>query len=187
MKFLPYLIANILIAFDSANIGEIPELIHLFSYINQSLYYFTKKHQPQVVNLQNKQPLMRNKNKQKCRELYTIEFLPTTLTHIHKKAVSYRHCWGKRALQAGKDCKTLGEGEVVPLRFERGLREPKTLVLPLHHGTSTKGHFCSLQCKSTTSFPNNQILAHKKCSVQTKVDTKVVHMPFREHKTRTKR
>lgn len=28
-----------------------------------------------------------------------------------------------------------GEGEVVPLRFERGLREPKTLVLPLHHGT----------------------------------------------------
>ena len=103
-----------------------------------------------------------------------------------KKAVSYRHCWGKRALQAGKDCKTPGEGEVVPLRFERGLREPKTLVLPLHHGTSTKGHFCSLQCKSTTSFPNNQILAHKKCSVQTKVDTKVGHMPLCEHKTRTK-
>ena len=90
-------------------------------------------------------------------------------------------------MQAGKDCKTLGEGEVVPLRFERGLREPKTLVLPLHHGTSTNGHFCSLQCKSTTSFPNNQILAHKKCSVQTKVDTKVAHMPFREYKTHTKR
>ena len=89
-------------------------------------------------------------------------------------------------MQAGKDCKTLGEGEVVPLRFERGLREPKTLVLPLHHGTSTKGHFCSLQCKSTTSFPNNQILAHKKCSVQAKVDTKVAHMPFREHKTQAK-
>lgn len=30
-----------------------------------------------------------------------------------------------------------GEGDVVPLRFERGLREPKTLVLPLHHGTNT--------------------------------------------------
>ena len=28
-----------------------------------------------------------------------------------------------------------GRGNVVPLRFERGLREPKTLVLPLHHGT----------------------------------------------------
>lgn len=80
-----------------------------------------------------------------------------------------------------------GEGDVVPLRFERGLREPKTLVLPLHHGTSTKGHFCSLQCKSTTSFPNNQILVHKKCIVQIKVDTKVAYMPFREHKTRTKR
>ena len=24
---------------------------------------------------------------------------------------------------------------VVPLRFERGLSEPKSLVLPLHHGT----------------------------------------------------
>ena len=103
-----------------------------------------------------------------------------------KKAVSYRHCWGKRALQAGKDCKTLGEGEVVPLRFERGLREPKTLVLPLHHGTSTKGHFCSLQCKSTTSFPNNQILAHKKCSVQTKVDVNVGYRPSAEHRIRTK-
>ena len=86
-------------------------------------------------------------------------------------------------MQAGKDCKTLGEGEVVPLRFERGLREPKTLVLPLHHGTSTKGHFCSLQCKSTTSFPNNQILAHKKCSVQTKVDVNVGYTPSAEHKT----
>lgn len=28
---------------------------------------------------------MRNKNKQKCRELYTIEFLFTPRTHIHKK------------------------------------------------------------------------------------------------------
>mgnify|MGYP007030226362 FL=1 len=89
-------------------------------------------------------------------------------------------------MQAGKDCKTLGEGEVVPLRFERGLREPKTLVLPLHHGTSTKGHFCSLQCKSTTSFPNNQILAHKKCSVQTKVDVNVGYTPSAEHRIRTK-
>ena len=106
--------------------------------------------------------------------------------HTQKKAVSYRHCWGKRALQAGKDCKTLGEGEVVPLRFERGLREPKTLVLPLHHGTSTKGYFCSLQCKSTTSFPNNQILAHKKCSVQTKVDVNVGYTPSAEHRIRTK-
>ena len=89
-------------------------------------------------------------------------------------------------MQAGKDCKTLGEGEVVPLRFERGLREPKTLVLPLHHGTSTKGHFCSLQCKSTTSFPNNQILAHKKCSVQTKVGVNVGYRPSAEHRIRTK-
>ena len=89
-------------------------------------------------------------------------------------------------MQAGKDCKTLGEGEVVPLRFERGLREPKTLVLPLHHGTSTKGHFCSLQCKSTTSFPNNQILAHKKCSAQTKVGANVGYRSFLGHKIHTK-
>lgn len=131
---------------------------------------------------------MRNKNKQKCRELYTIEFLFTTpCAHTQKKQCRIDTAEEKEPCKQGKTARLWGEGEVVPLRFERGLREPKTLVLPLHHGTSTEGHFCSLQCKSTTSFPNNQILAHKKCIVQTKVDTKVAHMPFREHKTRTKR
>ena len=110
---MPYLIANILIVFYDANIRKISTLIHLFGYINQSLYYFTKKHQPQVVNLQNKQPLMRNKNKQKCRELYTIEFLPTTLTHIHKK----KQCRidtaeEKEPCKQGKTARLWGKGKL---------------------------------------------------------------------------
>ena len=51
-----------------------------------------------------------------------------------------------------------GEGEVVPLRFERGLREPKTLVLPLHHGTSAiiRAYCSDLRCKFTNVFPIGQ-------------------------------
>ena len=56
---------------------------------------------------------MRNKNKQKCRELYTIEFLPTTLTHIHKK----KQCLidtaeEKEPCKQGKTARLWGKGKL---------------------------------------------------------------------------
>lgn len=110
---MPYLIANILIVFDDANIREISTLTYLFGYINQSLYYFTKKHQRQVANLQNKQPLMRNKNKQKCRELYTIESLFTTpCAHTQKKQCRIDTAEGKEPCKQGKTARLWGKGKL---------------------------------------------------------------------------
>ncbi len=56
-----------------------------------------------------------------------------------------------------------GEGDVVPLRFERGLREPKTLVLPLHHGTSAiiRAYCSDLRCKGMYFFYNHQMFLQK--------------------------
>lgn len=52
--------------------------------------------------------------------------------------------------------------EVVPHRFERWLREPKTLVLPLHHGTSFVHCVSVMRCKSRNYFLYFQIFCRKR-------------------------